>query len=88
MQLHSGLFDIGCLLFERTTSRPPVPSSKLLHRFLRQIISDPKLVSTACCMWPMPGRLLEPLTFDRIAGIPYGSLPTATGLLTANCNSP
>ncbi|MFM7287484.1 MAG: phosphoribosyltransferase family protein, partial [Cyanobium sp.] len=23
---------------------------------------------------------LEPLSFDRIAGIPYGSLPTATGL--------
>ena len=24
--------------------------------------------------------MLRPLSFDRIAGIPYGSLPTATGL--------
>jgi len=44
---------------------------------LRQIISDPNLFHRV--LHAYAGRL-EPLTFDRIAGIPYGSLPTATGL--------
>jgi uridine monophosphate synthetase len=44
---------------------------------LRQIISDPNLFHRVLHSY---GELLRQLDFDRIAGIPYGSLPTATGL--------
>jgi uridine monophosphate synthetase len=44
---------------------------------LRQIISDPNLFHRVLHAY---GSLLENLRFDRIAGIPYGALPTATGL--------
>jgi len=69
------LFDIGCLLFGEY-----VQASGAIFNYyidLRQIISDPNLfhrVLHGYC------NLLEQLSFDRIAGIPYGSLPTATGL--------
>ena len=44
---------------------------------LHQIISDPNLFHRV--LHAYEGQL-EGLMFDRIAGIPYGSLPTATGL--------
>ncbi len=74
-QLILDLFDIGCLLFGEY-----VQASGAVFNYyvdLRQIISDPNLFhrvlhAYAGCM----GELI----FDRIAGIPYGSLPTATGL--------
>ena len=47
---------------------------------LRQIISDPNLFHRVLHSYC---GLLEQLEFDRIAGIPYGSLPTATGLSLA-----
>ena len=69
------LFDIGCLLFGEYVQASGAVFNYYLD--LRQIISDPNLfhrVLHAYC------GLLEQLRFDRIAGIPYGSLPTATGL--------
>jgi uridine monophosphate synthetase len=72
------LFDIGCLLFGEY-----VQASGAVFNYyvdLRQIISDPNLFHRVLHSY---GSLLEQLEFDRIAGIPYGSLPTATGLSLA-----
>jgi len=69
------LFDIGCLLFGEY-----VQASGAVFNYyvdLRQIISDPNLFHRVLHSY---GELLHQLDFDRIAGIPYGSLPTATGL--------
>jgi uridine monophosphate synthetase len=69
------LFDIGCLLFGDY-----VQASGAIFNYyidLRQIISDPNLFHRV--LHAYAGRMQE-LVFDRIAGIPYGSLPTATGL--------
>ncbi|MFM7314102.1 MAG: orotidine 5'-phosphate decarboxylase / HUMPS family protein [Cyanobium sp.] len=69
------LFDIGCLLFGEY-----VQASGAVFNYyvdLRQIISDPNLFHRVLHSY---AALLEDLDFDRIAGIPYGSLPTATGL--------
>ena len=74
-QLIVDLFDIGCLLFGEYVQASGAVFNYYID--LRQIISDPNLfhrVLHAYC------GLLEQLRFDRIAGIPYGSLPTATGL--------
>ncbi|MFZ9621314.1 MAG: bifunctional orotidine-5'-phosphate decarboxylase/orotate phosphoribosyltransferase [Prochlorococcaceae cyanobacterium] len=69
------LFDIGCLLFGEY-----VQASGAVFNYyvdLRQIISDPNLFHRVLHGY---AELLKELDFDRIAGIPYGSLPTATGL--------
>jgi uridine monophosphate synthetase len=69
------LFDIGCLLFGEY-----VQASGAVFNYyvdLRQIISDPNLFHRVLHCY---ASLLQDLEFDRIAGIPYGSLPTATGL--------
>jgi uridine monophosphate synthetase len=69
------LFDLGCLLFGRYLQA----SGKVFDYYidLRRIISDPNLFHRVLHAY---GQLLEGLNFDRIAGIPYGALPTATGL--------
>jgi uridine monophosphate synthetase len=69
------LFDIGCLLFGDY-----VQASGAVFNYyvdLRQIISDPNLFHRVLHAY---ADQLDGLDFDRIAGIPYGSLPTATGL--------
>ena len=69
------LFDIGCLLFGEY-----VQASGAVFNYyvdLRQIISDPNLFHRVLHAY---ASQLQGLHFDRIAGIPYGSLPTATGL--------
>ena len=69
------LFDIRCLLFGRFQQA----SGQIFNYYidLRQIISDPALFQRVLACY---AKLLNDLSFDRIAGIPYGSLPTATGL--------
>lgn len=69
------LFDIGCLLFGEYVQASGAVFNYYID--LRQIISDPNLFHRVLHSYC---GLLEQLTFDRIAGIPYGSLPTATGL--------
>ena len=69
------LFDIGCLLFGEYVQASGAVFNYYID--LRQIISDPNLFHRVLHSY---GSLLEQLQFDRIAGIPYGSLPTATGL--------
>ena len=69
------LFDIGCLLFGEYVQASGAVFNYYID--LRQIISDPNLFHRV--LHAYAGQL-EGLMFDRIAGIPYGSLPTATGL--------
>jgi uridine monophosphate synthetase len=69
------LFDIGCLLFGEFVQASGAVFSYYVD--LRQIISDPNLFHRVLHAY---AEQLEGLVFDRIAGIPYGSLPTATGL--------
>ncbi len=59
------LYDIGCIMF--------VP----YYVDLRKIISNPQIFHQILNAY---ADILKNLSFDRIAGIPYGSLPTATGL--------
>jgi uridine monophosphate synthetase len=69
------LFDIGCLLFGEYVQASGAVFNYYID--LRQIISDPNLFHRV--LHGYAGQL-ENLAFERIAGIPYGSLPTATGL--------
>jgi len=74
-QLILDLFDIGCLLFGDYVQASGAVFNYYID--LRQIISDPNLFHRVLHAY---GTLLEDLDFERIAGIPYGALPTATGL--------
>jgi uridine monophosphate synthetase len=69
------LFDIGCLMFGDYVQASGETFSYYID--LRRIISNPNIFQQVIEAY---GEILKTLTFDRIAGIPYGSLPTATGL--------
>ena len=69
------LFDIKCLLFGEFEQASGATFNYYVD--LRQIISDPALFHRVLNCY---AQVLRTLRFDRIAGIPYGSLPTATGL--------
>ncbi|MFZ9569216.1 MAG: orotate phosphoribosyltransferase, partial [Vulcanococcus sp.] len=69
------LFDIGCLLFGEYVQASGAVFNYYID--LRQIISDPNLFHRVLHGY---ASLMEGLNFERIAGIPYGALPTATGL--------
>jgi uridine monophosphate synthetase len=69
------LFDIGCLLFGEYVQASGAIFSYYID--LRKIISNPQLFNQVLSAY---GDIVEKLEFDRIAGIPYGALPTATGL--------
>ena len=69
------LFDIGCLLFGEYVQASGATFSYYID--LRKIISNPQLFNQVIKAY---AEILKNLTFDRIAGIPYGALPTATGL--------
>ena len=69
------LYDIGCIIFGDHVQS----SGKIFPYYidLRRIISLPQIFHKIVSAY---ADILQGLTFDRIAGIPYGSLPTATGL--------
>ncbi len=69
------LFDIGCITFEETLQA----SGQVFPYYidLRRIISNPQVFDAVIGTY---AEILQNLKFDRIAGIPYGSLPTASGL--------
>ena len=69
------LFDIGCLMFGQYVQASGATFPYYID--LRRIISSPQLFHQVLEAY---ASLLKPLAFDRIVGIPYGSLPTATGL--------
>lgn len=69
------LYDTGCVKFGEFTLASGEKSPYYID--LRQIISNPTLFAQVIAAY---AELLAPLTFDRLAGIPYGALPTAAGL--------
>ncbi|GAB4551020.1 MAG: bifunctional orotidine-5'-phosphate decarboxylase/orotate phosphoribosyltransferase [Pleurocapsa sp.] len=69
------LFDIGCLLFGEYVQASGATFSYYID--LRKIISNPQVFDRVLSAY---GDIVQNLNFDRIAGIPYGALPTATGL--------
>jgi uridine monophosphate synthetase len=69
------LYDIGCLMFGAFVQASGATFPYYID--LRRIISNPQLFHQVLEAYAI---LARPLNFDRIAGIPYGSLPTATGL--------
>jgi uridine monophosphate synthetase len=69
------LFDVGCILFGEFVQASGAVFPYYID--LRTIISNPQLFQQVLNAY---AEILETLQFDRIAGIPYGSLPTATGL--------
>lgn len=69
------LYDIGCLRFGEFVQASGETFPYYID--LRVIISNPQVFDAVIGAY---SGILRGLTFDRIAGIPYGSLPTATGL--------
>ena len=69
------LYDIGCILFGDYVQASGATFSYYID--LRKIISKPQIFQQVLNAY---ADILNDLIFDRIAGIPYGSLPTATGL--------
>lgn len=69
------LYDIGCIIFgeHKQASGAVFP----YYIDLRKIISQPQIFHQILSAY---AEILKDLHFDIIAGIPYGSLPTATGL--------
>jgi uridine monophosphate synthetase len=69
------LYDIGCILFGDFVQASGATFPYYID--LRTIISNPQVFNQVLSAYE---DILKTLKFDRIAGIPYGSLPTATGL--------
>ncbi len=69
------LYDIGCILFGNFVQASGATFPYYID--LRKIISNPQVFHQVLNAY---ADILKDLSFDRIAGIPYGSLPTATGL--------
>ncbi|PIG92338.1 bifunctional orotidine-5'-phosphate decarboxylase/orotate phosphoribosyltransferase [Gloeocapsopsis sp. IPPAS B-1203] len=69
------LYDIECILFGDFVQASGATFSYYID--LRKIISNPQIFHQILLAY---ADILKYLNFDRIAGIPYGSLPTATGL--------
>ncbi|HEY9808354.1 MAG TPA: bifunctional orotidine-5'-phosphate decarboxylase/orotate phosphoribosyltransferase [Halomicronema sp.] len=69
------LFDIGCITFGDHVQASGATFPYYID--LRKIISQPQIFHQIVGAY---ADILELLKYDRIAGIPYGSLPTATGL--------
>lgn len=69
------LYDIGCILFGNFVQASGATFPYYID--LRKIISNPQIFHQILNAY---ADILKDLNFDRIAGIPYGSLPTATGL--------
>ncbi|MBL1177793.1 bifunctional orotidine-5'-phosphate decarboxylase/orotate phosphoribosyltransferase [Pantanalinema sp. GBBB05] len=69
------LYDVGCIMFGNFVQASGAVFPYYID--LRKIISNPQLFQQVLSAY---AEILKNLSFDRIAGIPYGSLPTATGL--------
>ncbi|MEA5582640.1 bifunctional orotidine-5'-phosphate decarboxylase/orotate phosphoribosyltransferase [Nodularia harveyana UHCC-0300] len=69
------LYDIGCIMFGNFVQASGATFPYYID--LREIISNPQVFHQVLIAYE---EILNSLSFDRLAGIPYGSLPTATGL--------
>ncbi|MBN1305971.1 MAG: orotate phosphoribosyltransferase [Anaerolineales bacterium] len=71
--LTDNLLEAGCIKFGEFTLKSGLVSP--IYIDLRRIITDPKLLEQVGTAY-LP--LLETLTFDRLAGLPYAAIPIAT----------
>jgi uridine monophosphate synthetase len=74
-QLILQLYDLGCIIFGNYVQASGAEFPYYID--LRTIISNPQVFEQVLSAY---AEILQNLSFNRIAGIPYGSLPTATGL--------
>jgi uridine monophosphate synthetase len=76
--LADGLLEAGCVKFGEFTLKSGLKSP--IYIDLRQIISSPKLLEQVAAAY-LP--VLRPLSFVRIAGLPYAAIPIATAISLA-----
>jgi uridine monophosphate synthetase len=69
------LYDIGCIHFGEYVQASGATFPYYID--LRTVISHPQIFEKVLSAY---AKILQNLAFNLIAGIPYGSLPTATGL--------
>ncbi len=69
------LYDLGCIMFGDYVQASGATFPYYVD--LRNVISNPQVFQKMLSAY---ADILKKLDFDRIAGIPYGSLPTAAGL--------
>ncbi|MCZ2127956.1 MAG: orotate phosphoribosyltransferase [Anaerolineales bacterium] len=74
-QLADALLEAGCIKFGNFTLKSGLKSP--IYIDLRYIISFPKLLEQVGAAY-LP--LLEKLTFNRLAGLPYAAIPIATAI--------
>jgi uridine monophosphate synthetase len=76
------LYDVGCVQFGHFTLASGVQSP--LYIDLRRLTASPGLLRLAARAY---ADLLQPLTFDRLAAVPYAALTIGTAAaLAANCS--
>jgi uridine monophosphate synthetase len=73
--LADGLLSAGCIKFGEFTLKSGLKSP--IYIDLRRIITFPKLLQQIAEAY-LP--ILRPLSFDRIAGLPYAAIPIATAV--------
>src|SRR5512139_3594386 len=73
--LADALLDAGCIKFGSFTLKSGLQSP--IYIDLRQIITYPRLLEQIGAAY-LP--ILQQLTFDRIAGLPYAAIPIATAV--------
>lgn len=78
MFLADGLLDAGCIKFGSFTLKSGLKSP--IYIDLRQVITYPKLLQQIADAY-LP--ILRPLSFVRIAGLPYAAIPIATAISLA-----
>ena len=76
--LADGLLSAGCIKFGEFTLKSGLKSP--IYIDLRQIITYPKLLEQIGAAY-LP--ILQRLTFDRLAGLPYAAIPIATAISMA-----
>ena len=76
--LADGLLSAGCIKFGDFTLKSGLKSP--IYIDLRQIISHPSLLARVAEAY-LP--ILQRLTFDRLAGLPYAAIPIATAISIA-----
>ncbi len=74
-QIADGLIEAGCIKFGQFTLKSKMVSP--IYIDLRQLIAFPGLLHIVAKAYI---RILQKLSFDRLAGLPYAALPIATAI--------
>ena len=78
--LYADLVELGAVKFGEFTLASGIQSP--IYIDLRLLVSNPALLAQVAQLY---AKLLKPLTYDRIAGVPYAALPIGAAVsLTAN----